>query len=101
MDFKSVADAPDSGDFPIGATIIDFLPQSLDVDIDGATVAGGIDAPDGLQQIVARENMTRSAGQGMQQIELLGGQFFFHDSQVDGASRRVDPQGAMLHTRGS
>ena len=53
MDFKSVADAPNSGDFPIGATVIDFLPQSLDVDIDGAAVAGGIDAPDSLQQIVA------------------------------------------------
>ena len=83
MNFKSVADAPDSGDFPIGAAVIDFLPQSLDVDIDGAAVARGIDSPDGLQQIVARENVSGSAGQCMQQIELLGGQFFFHDSQVD------------------
>ena len=79
MNFKSVAHAPDSGDFPVGAAIIDFLPQSLDVDVDGAAIARGIDSPDGLQQIVARENMTGPTGQGMQQIELLGSQFFFHD----------------------
>ena len=45
--------------------------------------------------------MTGSTGQRMQQIELLGGQFFFHDALVDRASRRVDPQGAVLHDRGS
>ena len=53
MDFKSVADAPDGGDFPIGVSVIDFLPQSLDMDIYGTAVASGIDTPDGLQQIVA------------------------------------------------
>ena len=53
MNFKSVAHAPDSSDFPIGVSVIDFLPQSLDMDIYGTAVASGIDTPDGLQQIVA------------------------------------------------
>src|SRR4051812_50094167 len=68
---ESVADAPHRGE---GQVVAELLAQLADVDVDGAVVAGPVDAPHPVDQLLAGQGDALVARQEGQQIELPGGE---------------------------
>ena len=53
--------------------VMNFLADSLDMNIDRACIADVFIAPDLIQKLLARENTVWLGGQEIQKLQLLGG----------------------------
>ena len=72
---KTIADAPHGQDVAwLGRVRLDLFAQTMDVHGDCAVVGRVLIAPYAFEQLVAAEDLSRVAGEEVQQLELGAGQ---------------------------
>src|SRR5690242_792061 len=75
-----------------GRVALYFLPQPAHMHGNGASIAEEFVAPDRIEQLLAREYLTRMLSEKVQQIELFGGQFDWLVVLRNAALARIDHQ---------
>src|SRR6185437_14028135 len=92
-----VANTPDRLDVPrLRRVKLDLLAQAADVDGDGAGVTKVADVPDGVEELLPREDLARVSREEEQQLELLGGEIQRRAVALDTAQARVNGQRAEV-----
>jgi hypothetical protein len=76
----------------MGRFIAELAPQVGNVDVEDVVVAEEVDAPDGVEQLLAGEDHARLANEGSQEVELEDGQLDRLASPGDGSTPRVDEE---------
>ena len=74
----------------MGGVVLDLLPQPPHVDGHGAGVERRRVSPDAIHELVAREHLSRVAGEEPEQVELLRGQLQLTAALADLARPLVD-----------
>ncbi|CAI8941815.1 hypothetical protein EMIT0P265_50394 [Pseudomonas zeae] len=84
----------------LGRVFFDLRPQAIDVGVDRVFVTFVAVTPDRVEQVHARENLARLAGEEIQQVELPWREVHTLSVEADFAGDRIDGQAIEAQTAG-